>query len=70
MGICQTKALCKGFQKGFYPFAIGQAGNRDYVLRLCNSLLAVGGLRGPIWTGPLMFFASFLSIKKGCACTA
>ena len=38
-----TKVLCKGFQKEFYPFAIGQAENKDCNLRLCNSLLAVGG---------------------------
>ena len=41
--VSPTKVLYKGFQKGFYPFAIGQAGNRDCNLRLCNSLLAVGG---------------------------
>ena len=63
--VSPTKVLCKGFQKGFYPFAIGQAGNRDCNLWLSNSLLAAGGLRGPTPGSPnVLCFLSVTTERK------
>ena len=54
----RLKSSAMGFKRGFTPLQLGKQEIETVTCGCPIPCLPQGGLRGPIWTGPLMFFAS------------